>query len=76
MSVTLTSLRRVVLGAAFVGSLGFGAAQAFASPEQATTAVRTCPDKGYDYAYSSCRIGCASGGYCAEGGICRCGQIP
>jgi hypothetical protein len=75
MSRMLTSLRRAVLGAAFVGSLGFGAAQAFASPEQAAVA-RTCPDRGYDYAYASCRIGCASGGYCAEGGLCRCGQIP
>ena len=76
MSRTLGALRRAVLGAAFVGSLGFGAAQAFASPGQATAAVRTCPDTGYDYAYASCRIGCASGGYCAAGGICRCGQIP
>lgn len=76
MSRTFGALRRAVLGAAFVGSLGFGASQAFATPEQAAAAVRTCPDTGYDYAYASCRIGCASGGYCAAGGICRCGQIP
>lgn len=75
MSRTLANLRRAVLGAAFVGSLGFGAAQAFASPEQ-TAVARTCPDRGYDYAYSSCRIGCSVGGYCAAGGICQCGYIP
>ena len=76
MSRTLATVRRTVLGAAFVGSLGFGAAQAFAAPQQAAAVARTCPDTGYDYAYASCRIGCASGGYCAAGGICRCGQIP
>ncbi|HEX6042681.1 hypothetical protein [Longimicrobium sp.] len=76
MSRMLTNLRRAVLGAAFVGSLGFGAAQAFATPGQPAQPEATCPDRGYDYAYASCRIGCASGGYCAAGGICRCGQIP
>lgn len=76
MSRTLASVRRMLLGAAFVGSLGFGAAQAFAAPGEAAAAVRTCPDRGYDYAYASCRTGCAVGGYCAAGGICKCGYIP
>ena len=75
MANSLSIVRRAVLGAAVLASLGFGAAQAFATPGS-SAAVRSCPDKGYDYAYASCRFGCASGGYCAAGGICRCGQIP
>jgi len=78
MSRTIDRLRQGVLAAAVLGSLGFGAAQAFGSPAETTTAaVRTCPDRGFDYAYASCAIGCPTGqGYCAEGGVCRCGQIP
>lgn len=75
MSRSLINLRRVLLGAAFVGSLGFGATQALATPEQAARAA-SCPNKGYDYPYAACRNGCAVGGYCAAGGYCQCGYIP
>jgi hypothetical protein len=74
MRRSATYLRRSLFGAAILGSLGFGATQAFGNA--ADTALRTCPATGYDYAYASCRIGCASGGYCSADGICRCGQIP
>lgn len=73
---TLATVRRAVLGAAVLGSLGVGAAQAFATPGQTAAAVASCPDRGYDYAYAACRYGCAVGGYCAAGGVCRCGHIP
>jgi hypothetical protein len=76
MSHTLANLRRALLGAACVGSLGFGAAQAFATPGQSGAALASCPSKPYDYPYASCRSGCAVGGYCAAGGTCRCGYIP
>ncbi|HSU17539.1 hypothetical protein [Longimicrobium sp.] len=78
MSRSLSYLRQGALAAALLGSLGFGAAQAFGSTAPpAGAALRTCPDRGFDYAYASCAIGCpGSQGYCAEGGICRCGQIP
>ena len=76
MTHTLNIARRAVLGAAVLASLGFGAAQAFATPGQASAAMASCPDKGYDYAYAACRTGCSIGGYCAAGGICRCGFIP
>jgi hypothetical protein len=74
MSRSMTYLGRGLMGLAMVASLGFGATQAFGSAEQAR--VRTCPATGYDYAYASCRIGCAVGGYCGYDGICRCGYIP
>lgn len=69
-------LRRVLVAAAAVGSLGFGATQALAGPDTAA-AKKSCPIRGYDYPYASCGIGCPGGqGYCSEAGICRCGQIP
>jgi hypothetical protein len=76
MSRSLATLRRALLGAAFVGSLGFGAAQAFATPGQPSAALASCPDRGFDYPYAACRTGCSVGGYCAAGGICKCGFIP
>jgi hypothetical protein len=78
MSGTISRVRQGVLAAALLGSLGFGAAQAFGSPPApAAAALRTCPDRGYDYGYASCAIGCPDGhGYCAQGGICQCGVIP
>jgi hypothetical protein len=63
MSRSVSYLRRGLLGLAFVGSLGFGATQALASPEQAR--------------YSSCELSwspylprggcpeCVNGGYCS-----------
>lgn len=69
-------LRRGLLGLMVAGSLGFGATQALATPSQAA-AVRSCPDRGYEYYYAGCGFGCPGGkGYCAAGGICRCGLIP
>jgi hypothetical protein len=77
MKGSMTSLRRGLLGLAFAGSLGFGATQALATPGQAAAAVRTCPDEGYDYYYYSCAYPCYNQqGYCATGGVCRCGHIP
>lgn len=69
-----THLRRGAFAAAILGSLGFGATQAYAG--SAAAAVRTCPAKGYEYAYASCRIGCSVGGYCDANGYCQCGYIP
>ncbi len=70
-----TWLRHVLLAAATVGSLGFGATQALAVSSE--TAMRTCPVEDYDYYYAPCASGCPGGaGYCAAGGRCRCGQIP
>lgn len=62
MSRSLSYLRRGLLGIAFVGSLGFGATQAFASPEQAREAV--------------CRTG--AGPYIPTGGVPfdPCTQCP
>jgi hypothetical protein len=75
MSRSLYYLRRGLFGIAFVGSLGFGATQAFGSPNQAR--VGYCTPMGYDYHTPACGSGCYRGiGYCSEGGICRCGQIP
>jgi hypothetical protein len=77
MSRSLTHLRRGVFATAVACALGFGAAQAFGSATSSTAAVRTCPDKGFDYTYAACGIGCPGGhGYCAAGGICHCGFIP
>jgi hypothetical protein len=74
MTVSLLHPRRWLLGLVVAGSLGFGATQAIAAPGSA--AVLACPDKGYDYPYSPCANACGGRGYCAEGGICRCGSIP
>jgi hypothetical protein len=75
MRLTLSHLRTILLGAAFVGSMGFGASQAFGSPKPAL--LKSCPAKPFDYAYAPCGVGCPGGrGYCAEGGTCACGLIP
>jgi hypothetical protein len=64
MSRSLSYLRRGLFSLAFVGSLGFGATQALANPEQ------------WPYPYPSCELGwsiyipqhgcpeCTYGGYC------------
>lgn len=60
---SLCYLRRGLLGIAFAGSLGFGATQAFASPEQAERAG-SCYRSGYAYLPFECPE-CPSGsGYC------------
>ena len=72
MSRSLLYLRRGLLGIAFVGSLGFGATQAFGSPNQTRTGY--CPPKGYDYSTPICGSGCYRQiGYCDYSGVCHCG---
>jgi hypothetical protein len=74
MSRSLSFPRRGLLGIAFVCSLGFGATQAFAGPEQSR---QTCTATGYDYATPECGAGCYRNiGYCDYRGYCRCGQVP
>lgn len=76
MSRSLTYLRRGLLGLAVTGSLGFGATQAFARPDQA---MGNCPNEGYDYYYEPCKSGCPRpwlGAYCSTGGWCVCGDVP
>ncbi|HEX2205903.1 MAG TPA: hypothetical protein VHG91_21490 [Longimicrobium sp.] len=75
MTRSLTYLRRGLLGLGVAASLGFGAAQALATPQDEARG-RTCPARGYDYAYASCRFGCDVGGYCRSDGTCQCGYIP
>ncbi len=64
MSRLLSYLRRGLLGIAFVGSLGFGATQAFASPEVART--ESCELSGSPYIPThNCDQSCPwIGGYC------------
>ena len=75
MSRTLLHLRRGLLGAALLGSLGFGASQALATPREAAGTDGTClyGDPG---ARSYCRSWCQSEGYrdgaCARQGFCAC----
>jgi hypothetical protein len=78
MKGSMTYLRRGLLGLAFAGSLGFGATQALATPALgAPAAAGVCPDEGYDYYYYPCAYSCyRQQGYCAAGGVCRCGYIP
>ena len=63
MSHSLSYLRRGFLGIAFVGTLGFGAAQAFATPP-GLAAARAC-DPVQD---ATCRDRCQAQG--ADSGIC------
>jgi hypothetical protein len=75
MSRSPIYLRRGLLALACAGALGFGATQALASPEPPTRALY-CPDRGFDYYYASCAASCPNNqGYCAAGGVCRCGQL-
>lgn len=77
MSRSLSYLCRGVFGAAFAGSLGFGATQAFAFAKPAQ-AGGYCDATGYDYASYYCKIqqGCDYGGYCTADGRCGCGDLP
>jgi len=72
MNRSWTRLRRALLALSFVGAMGFGATQAFATPEAA--AVAGCALDGVQV--SDCTAACrAKGydvGYCALGRcICR-----
>lgn len=63
MSRSLSTLRRALLGIAFVGSLGFGATQAVASPEPVAR-FGSCYPSGYAYLPRECPE-CPSGsGWC------------
>lgn len=69
MSRSLSYLRRGLLGIAFVGSLGFGATQAFATPQVAAGGAYC------DWAY--CAWWCSenvpgSDGLCSTRGECQC----
>ncbi len=76
MSRSLSYLRRGLLGIAFVGSLGFGATQAFGSPNR--TQGVTCDVTGYDYPSYYCQFAmrCDYGGWCSSYGSCNCGDLP
>ena len=75
MSRSLSYLRRGLLGITFVGSLGFGATQAFARSDDGPS-VKFCPATGEDYPYSICSQGCDGRGYCSADGYCVCGDLP
>lgn len=75
MSRSLSYLRRGLLGIAFIGSLGFGATQAFGSaPIQSSRAVCN-GDPGSDtWCWWNCAFQGENGGYCDELGRCVCGM--
>jgi hypothetical protein len=62
MDRSLFSLRRGLLGLAFVSSLGFGATQALASPELARSG--SCQPTGQLYIPDDCPECGGTGGYC------------
>jgi hypothetical protein len=63
MSRSLSYLRRGLLGLASVGSLGFGATQALASPDIARSG--SCQLTWYEYYSLECNAECWQyGGYC------------
>lgn len=68
MGRSLSYLCRGFLGIAFVGSLGFGASQAFAAPSQAPQERAWC-DEAYCDDYCG-RMGWD--GQCTRGGACQC----
>ena len=65
MSDTLRQLKRGLLGMAVVGSLGYGAVEAFASPADSLRArSRSCEVTGQAYIPMDCPECGGSGGYC------------
>jgi len=75
MHRSLSYLRRGLLGIAFLGSLGFGATQAFGTPSRGPGAA--CTPRLYEYASATCGFGCPGNrGYCSTDGVCVCGLIP
>ncbi len=76
MSRSLLYLRRGLLGIAFVGSLGFGVTQAFATPQPGSARSGSCPwSPNGPYFYGPCDDYCrgqnAEWGYC-DSGSCIC----
>jgi hypothetical protein len=77
MSRSLSYLRRGLLGIALVGSLGFGATQAFATPEETAASGGSCPwSANGPYFYPPCEdfcreVGGGEWGYC-DNGMCVC----
>jgi hypothetical protein len=78
MNLSFTSLRRVLSGIVFVGTLGFGVTQAFASPARLATYPSCERTGGVQYIpYNHCPE-CAPGewGYCdGYGTSCVCVPI-
>lgn len=76
MSRSLLYLRRGLLGIAFVGSLGFGATQAVATPSRAESG--SCLTIPIEEVYAVCGLGCPQNrGYCDWlNDTCRCGYEP
>ena len=71
MSRSLSYLRRGLLGFVFVGSLGFGATQAFALPEPAP--LTSCDVTWSPYIPEHGCPECAVGGYCSGASYdCTC----
>lgn len=73
MSRSLSNLRYGLLGIAFVGSLGFGTSQVFATPPGAETA-RACSPYQDAVCRDRCRSQGADSGECDPmfAGGCRC----
>ena len=75
MSRTLSHLRQGLLGAALLGSLGFGASQALATPREATGTAATClygDPGGRSYSRSYCQSEGYRDGTCTRIGFCAC----
>jgi len=72
MSRSPSTLRRGLLGLAFLGTMGFGVTQALASP-RSTTAARLCSPENEAYCMDYCwKRGADAGACSAGGGGCRC----
>lgn len=75
---SLSYLRRGVLGAAFVGSLGFGATQALAGPgpgggPSSPGGFCVLGDPGaHAYCQYWCQETMSADGYCLSSGACTC----
>lgn len=68
MSSTRSLFRRGVFAAAVLGTLGFGATQALATPA-ASAAPPTCNEQQCD---RTCRDAGFSGGFCLDRTSCNC----
>jgi hypothetical protein len=76
MNRPLSSLSRGLLGLAFVGSLGFGATQSFATPDPQARAG-SCERTGYAYRPAEGCLECPRGGYCdGSSEYCVCITLP
>ncbi len=72
MSRSLSYLRRGLLGIAFVGSLGFGATQAFGSTSFGVPGTVCYGPEDEGWCWWNCAFQGEGGGYC-YGGFCECG---